>query len=289
MRGIGCVLLKKVGMLYRWKIFNEMRNIIQLILGVALLSVLFMGCDNAASENRSLVNILLVDAPGDFEQVWIEVLGVEILPSGSRGSAENASWVSIPYQAASNLVRISDLVNEERLLIGRTEIQSGMVSKVKLLLGSELYLIQDETRIDLNTNSDFENQLEIDINVNALSGNSYDIILDFDLARSVVRTDNGNYQLDPRIRAFESGVAAIIRGSILPRTVKPHIYVHSDTDTLTTLTGNNGGFYLQGIPPNDYQITIDAPVSYLDTAFNVSVQADTLLTIPAITLRPQLP
>ncbi|MBD3626844.1 DUF4382 domain-containing protein [Cyclobacterium sp.] len=266
-----------------------MRKITHFILGIAIFSGLLMACDNAASENRSLVNILLVDTPGDFEQVWIEVLGVEILPAGSRGSAENASWINLPYQAASNMVRISDLVNEERLLIGRTEIQSGMVSKIKLLLGNELYLIQDETRIDLDKDSDFENKLEIDINVNALPGNSYDIYLDFDLASSVVRSSGGNYQLDPRIRAFESGVAAVIRGSILPRNVNSHVFIRSDTDTLTTLTGANGGFYLQGIPPNDYQITIDAPEIYQDTAFNVSVQADTLLTIPAITLRPQLP
>ena len=248
-----------------------------------------MSCDDAASENRSLVNILLVDAPGDFDQVWIEVLGVEILPAGSRGSAENANWVNIPYQAASNMVRISDLVNEERLLIGRTEIQSGTVSKIRLLLGSQLYLIQDENRIDLSTDSDFEEKLEVEINVNALPGYSYDIYIDFDLAHSVVNTGDNHFLLDPRVRVFETAATAAIRGSITPRTVKPHIYLRSETDTLTTLTGENGGFYLQGIPPNDYQIRIAAPGNYLDTAFNFSVKEDTLLTIPPITLRPQLP
>ncbi|MFO7824249.1 MAG: DUF4382 domain-containing protein [Cyclobacterium sp.] len=264
-------------------------NKLYLFLWMGMFSGLCMSCDDAASENRSLVNILLVDAPGDFDQVWIEVLGVEILPAGSRGNAENASWVNIPYQAASNMVRISDLVNEERLLIGRTEIQSGTVSKIRLLLGSQLYLIQDENRIDLSTDSDFEEKLEVEINVNALPGNSYDIYLDFDLARSVVNTGNGNFLLDPRIRVFESAVSAVIRGSILPRNERPHVYVSSNTDTLTTLTGENGGYYLQGLPPNDYRITIDAPSNYLDTTFNVSVKEDTLLAIPAITLRPQMP
>ncbi|SHM34210.1 protein of unknown function [Cyclobacterium lianum] len=260
-----------------------------LALWMAMLSGLFMSCDDVTSENRSLVNILLVDAPGDFDEVWIEVLGVEILPAGSRGSTENANWIRIPYRAASNTVKISDLVNDERLLLGRTEIQSGLVSKIRLLLGREMYLIQDGIRIDLAADLDLADKLEMDIAVDALPGFSYDIFLDMDLAGSIVPAANGSFLLDPKLRAFDPAGAATIRGRILPGNVAPHVYVRSTTDTLSTLTAGNGGFYLQGITPNTYQVFIEAPAGYLDTAFDVAVSGDTLLTLPSINLRPQLP
>lgn len=208
-----------------------------------LLPAFLAACEDASLENRSLVNILLIDAPGDFDEVWIEVLGVDVLPSGARGSADNASWVDIPYETASNSVRISDLVNDQRLLIGRAEIQSGTISRIRLRLGEEMYLVNDETRIDLMPSSNLETLLDIEVSIDLQAGLSYDLYIDFDLAQSIQSSPGDQFQLIPEIRAFVTDQTASISGTVLPRNIRPHIFAISDTDTFATLAEATGGFF----------------------------------------------
>ncbi|WP_162342378.1 DUF4382 domain-containing protein [Cyclobacterium salsum] len=254
-----------------------------------LLPGFLAACEDTSLENRSLVNILLIDAPGDFDEVWIEVLGVEVLPSGVRGSSENVSWIDIPYQAASNIVRISDLVNDQRLLIGRTEIQSGTINGIRLRLGEEMYLVRDEIRIDLEPASNLETLLDLDVSIDVQAGLSYDLYIDIDLAQSIQQSTGENFQLIPEVRAFVTEQTAAISGTVLPRNIRPHIFAISDTDTLATLTESTGGFHMKGLPPTDYRILVDAPSEYLDTAFWVSTKPDTLVTLPNITLQLENP
>lgn len=265
------------------------RTTINRLLLFCLLPVCLVACEDASLENRSLVNVLLMDAPGDFDEVWIEVLGVEILPAGVRGSAENATWIDIPYEAASNTVRISDLVNDRRLLIGRTEIQSGTISGIRLRLGEQMYLVRDEIRIDLTPSSNLEALLDLEVAIDVQAGLSYDLYIDFDLAQSIEQRQGVSFQMNPEIRAFVTEQTAAISGTVVPRNLRPHIFAISDEDTIGTLTEGTGGFYLKGLPPTDYKILVDAPTGYLDTAFRVSTKPDTLIALPNINLQPENP
>tara|TARA_R110000868_G_scaffold138942_2_gene353496 strand:+ start:9624 stop:10493 length:870 start_codon:yes stop_codon:yes gene_type:complete len=259
------------------------KNTIYLFL-LVLFGALCTGCTEP-SETRSLVNILLIDAPGDFDEVWVEVEGVEILPAGSRGSEDNANWVSIPYQAASNMVLVSALIDETQLLVGRTELQSGNISKIRFLLGEEVYLIKDEERIDMSMTPDIEELLELDLDITIESGYSYDIILDLDLIQSVVADQNGDYVFVPHFRAFVSNGLSEIAGTILPVDIAPHVFAISATDTFSTLTSDDGGFFLSGLPEDEYLFKIEAPSGYVDTTFNLMTYPDSTLSLESITLQ----
>src|SRR5690554_4996253 len=79
----------------------------------------FSCSDISKQEGKALVNIRLIDAPGDFDEAWIEILGVEILQGRNRES-NDAHWEFVPYQQPNQQVDISKLVAEGVLLIGRT-------------------------------------------------------------------------------------------------------------------------------------------------------------------------
>src|SRR5690606_6686262 len=99
-----------------------------------ILAALFFNysCSGISDESgMALVNIRLIDAPGDFDEAWIEVLGVEILQGRSRES-NDAHWEYIPYQQSNQQVDISKLVAEGVLLIGRTEVPVGTISQIRL-------------------------------------------------------------------------------------------------------------------------------------------------------------
>lgn len=245
--------------------------------------LLCTACDDK-SDNKALVNILLIDAPGDFDQVWLEIMGVEILPQGSRG-AENANWVFFPYTPANKMVNVSEQVGEQRLLLGRKEIQAGTVSKMKLLLGNEHYLIKNGNRIPLSLVPGLDAFLEMDVDFHIPQGFAFDIYIDFNLASSVVNDGQGGFHLKPTLRAFTVAQTATIRGTVLPNIAKPHIFAISEKDTFGTLTGPNGLFMLRGLPPGPYQVRIAASPTYLDTAFMVNTLPDTVTQLPGINLR----
>lgn len=260
------------------------KNTISLFL-FSLFGAVYTGCTEP-SDTRSLVNILLIDAPGDFDEVWVEVEGVEILPAGSRGSEDNANWVSIPYQAASNMVLVSALIDETQLLLGRTELQSGNISKIRLLLGEEAYFLnEDDERTDMTLTPNIEDLLELEVDISVESGYSYDIILDLDLIQSVVADQNGDYVFTPHFRAFVSEGLSEISGNILPIDIAPHVMAISATDTFSTLTSDDGGFFLSGLPEDEYLFKIEAPGGYVDTTFNLLTYPDSTLTLETITLQ----
>ena len=257
--------------------------------GIGLFLILLLsGCDDDGIGNMSLINVLLIDAPGDFDQVWIEILGVDVLPSGSRGS-DNANWINIPYLSANNTVRVSDLVANEMLLLGRREIQSGTISKIKLLLGETFYLVNDGGQEPLFPVGNLENYLELDVNFPLEPGISYDLYLDFNLSESVMKNPAGGFQLRPKIRSFFRQGTAEISGTIAPNAVKPHVFAIAKADTFGTLTNERGVFRLRGLPPEELRVWIDAPHGLMDTTFMVSTQPETLVQLPNITLRTYIP
>jgi hypothetical protein len=261
---------------------------IKAFLFLLLSGVIGFSCTEVA-ETRSLVNILLIDAPGDFDEVWIEVNGVDILPSGSRGSETNANWVNIPYQAASNMVLVSELVNDTRLLVGRDEIQSGDISKIRLDLGEVAYLVKDGNRIDMGISPAAEDLLELDVAISIESGFSYDIFLDLDLSQSIIAETGGSFTFEPKLRAFLTNGLGNIQGQVFPLTAPPYIVATTAIDTMSTLTADDGGFLLKGLFPDDYQIKIAAPPGYQDTTFSMSSYPDSTLTLSRINLRPSEP
>jgi hypothetical protein len=237
-----------------------------------------------APDNRALVNFLLIDAPGDFDQVWIEIRGVEILPQGTRG-AENANWIFFPYTPANKMVNVSEQVGENRLLLGRKEIHAGAISKIRLLIGDEYYLLKNGARIPLNPVAGIEDYLEMDVAFNVPVGLAFDIYIDFNLASSIINDGQGGFNLKPALRAFTVAQTATIRGTVLPNVARPHIFAISEKDTFGTLTGPNGLFLLRGLPPGPYQLRFAARPPYLDTAFMVNTLPDTVSQLPNFNLR----
>lgn len=244
---------------------------------------LFSGCNETGADDKALVNVLLIDAPGDFDEVWIEVLGVDILPVGSRG-LENAEWVHIPYTPANKMVLLSDLVGSQRLLLGRKEIRAGQVSHVRLVLGDEHYLVSGDQQIPLELGSDARDLLTVEVVLNASAGFAFDIYLDFNIATSVKPDNSGGFRLEPQLRAFTIQQTAEIRGIVQPSQARPFVHAIHGEDTLSTLTAGNGEFRLRGLRPNSYRIHIEPRVTHLDSVFTLTVQADSVYNLGNIPL-----
>jgi len=235
-------------------------------------------CFGDDERENGLVNIFLVDAPGDFDEVFLEVLGVEVVP----GDGEPLFFDYIP---ANKMVNVANLVGEAALLVGRGRMPIGVMTQMTLVLGDELYVQNAERRINMEYESPESRRIVFNTAYDILGGVSYDLYIDIDLARSVNRIGQDVYVFSPVARNFSNFGKGILTGTVNPPAARPYIYAISETDTLTTLTNAEGRYFFRGLNSGDYRIRIQPRVPYIDTTFVAPIRTDTLNRIPTIVLR----
>lgn len=244
-----------------------------MIITIALLA---MACESGEERENGLVNFFLVDAPGDFDEVWVEVLGVELVPAGGER-------LFFDYVPANKLVNVSSLVGDAVVNIGRGKVPIGVLTHMTLILGDEIYVKRSGIRTDMQYASPGNRRLEFTTNFDIMGGISYDIYIDIDLAKSVTRTEQ-TYVFDPVVRTFSNSTHAKMTGIIRPLGARPFVFAISDTDTLATLTNQDGKYTFRGLKSGSYNILIQPRSPYFDSLFTVPVRMDTLNVVPDIQL-----
>jgi len=161
------------------------------ILGVIVAAGLtFSGCHK--EQGTSTMNVRMVDAPGDFQQVNVEVLGVQV-------HHDAQGWVSLP--TVTGVYDLLTLQNDvSAVLVNTGQIPSGNVSQIRLLLGSHNSVMVDSTMYDLATPSAQQSGLKINVGYNFQPNETYELTLDFDAAKSIVIQGNGSYSLKPVLK-----------------------------------------------------------------------------------------
>lgn len=244
---------------------------------ITCLALSVIACDRGEERENGLVNFYLVDAPGDFDEVWVEVLGVELVPAGGER-------LFFDYVPANKLVNVSLLVGDASLPIGRGKVPIGEITQMALILGDDIFVKRQGERTDMQYVSSENKRVEFITNYNVLGGVSYDIYFDIDLAKSVTRVGK-NYTFNPVVRTFSNNSQATLTGSIRPVDARPFVYAMSETDTLTTLTNQEGKYTFRGLKSGPYSIRIQPRNPFFDTLFTIPLRTDTVNRAPDIQLR----
>lgn len=192
------------------------------LIGFFLLAGLWMACDN--NDQTATLKVKLTDAPGDYEEVNIDIQGIEI-----NSNEGNSGWVSldVPKKGVYNILELSGGLDT---LLAQQELPAGRVSQIRLLLGSDNSIkVNGETK-PLSTPSAQQSGLKLNLQQELLEGVVYTITLDFDAARSIVRRGNGTYSLKPIIRALKEATSGAIKGTVSPLDASPAVYAISGTD-----------------------------------------------------------
>ncbi len=251
------------------------------LLLVALVALIFGACDTETPTAK--IEVWLTDAPGDFEQVRIEVLDVQV----HREPGEQSSgWLSM--NAQPGLYDLLTLTNGNAALIGKMEFPAGKISQVRLKLsnrnsvkvGGEMYALRLPTA--------YQSGINVQINQIVQNGEHYKILLDFDVAQSVIEHGNGSYSMEPAIRSFRMGQGGSVKGSVSSAYASSVVYAILAGDTIaSTYADATGGFLIQGLPEGTYTIGI-APRNGTPGAVvgNVSVQADRRTDIGSVAMIP---
>jgi hypothetical protein len=234
--------------------------------GAIIIAVFFMtACSDDGAKNARL-EVRLTDAPGDYEAVNIDIQGVEVHSSTGGG------WQALNIE--TGVYNLLELTNGLDTLLGAITLPPGQVSQIRLILGDNNSITVDGETFDLSTPSAQQSGLKLNLHANLTEGITYKVLLDFDVARSVVHTGNDTYILKPVIRAISEATSGAIGGSVSIIESSPAVYVITGLDTVGTTFADtvSGMFLVKGIPGGTYTVSFAPATGYMiSDVLNVNV------------------
>lgn len=225
-----------------------------LSLGLALILGSCTKLDEDRVNGNAQLQIRLTDAPGNFDAVFIEIEDI-LIHRSSEDSVGEEGWESIEgvRRGTYNLL---DLVNGRDTLLVDGNVPPGHLGHLRLVLGDENRVETGGREYDLITPSELQAGLKLNINGELREDEVYEILLDFDAARSVVAAgDSGKYMLKPVIRVLEADPSGgTVRGVVSPGNVNTAVLAIKGNDTLGTYADTLGNYMLKALPPGNYSM-----------------------------------
>lgn len=250
--------------------------------------------DNDANSQESKLEVRLMDGPGDFSGVVLDVRQIEV---HLKEENDPDGWQLLPFQAQT--INVLEYVNGKSALLVSTDFAPGDLKEIRLLLGPDSYVIgRDGQRYDLKTPSGQSSGVKLKLDKATLQARqTYQLLLDFDVARSIVERGNwrpGNdkkerYLLKPVIRVVAQDLRGGLRGTATPATTLPQVLAIRSSitvpDTFSTAADASGAFQLSGLPSGTYRVelfpTTTAPSG--QAAYHSAVRTGVVVTNDKVT------
>ena len=223
----------------------------------ALLFAFLIACESEPKNAR--LQVWLTDAPGDYDEVNIDIEGVQI---HSSENDNGSGWTTLDVNAG--VYNLLEFTNGMELLLAEKEIPAGKISQIRLILGDNNTLKIGSDIFDLSVPSGQQSGLKLQVHETLTDGVTYKILLDFHVAKSIHQTGNGQYKLKPVINAVTEAQSGAIKGVVNPIESTPAIFaITAEDDTVgTTYADETGHFLLRGIPAGTYKVTFEPGEDY---------------------------
>ena len=270
---------------------------------LSLVLLMTWACSNSDNADKANISVSLVDEPGDYENVFVEVLDVLVKYEGSEDDeadedmdqdgdidTDDNGWQSLGIinPGVYDLLELTGGISLQ--LVDNVEIETGVIKQIRLVLGENNSVVlegESEAR-PLNTPSGQQSGLKIMVNQTIEAGFNYNFILDFDADASVVMAGSSeNINLKPVLRASLEVNSGSLSGTVLPLDVAVEVTASNTEVTASTMTNDLGEFEILGLPTGVYTITITPDADSALTAVtieNVEITAGEITILETITL-----
>lgn len=249
------------------------------------------GCDNStepAQSSTGTLRVLMVDNAAAYDQVNVAIDSVQ---AHSASGDTTSGWVTL--NNVPTTYDLLKLVNGANALIGSATLPAGSYSQIRLYVGSGSTVVVSGVSNALTTPSGSQSGIKLNVNAVIQPDFTYDLTIDFDAAKSIVKTGNPNsptYNLKPVIRALATANSGAIAGIVSPGKPRSMVYAALGTDTLTTFADTTGAFKFPYLTPGLYGVSIiSGSTLYRDTVLagpkTVSAGATTNLGTIGLSLK----
>ena len=275
-------------------------------IAVAVVSMIFVqSCNNDEESKTASVQIKLVDFPGDYLGVNVNIVDVQY-----NSSEDEGGWKSFESFEGPVEVDLTKLVGGNSLLLTDQIMPSGMMKQIRLILGDGNNVVVEgsdeltELTFDLDTPSAQQSGLKLKLDTVLEPGFSYTFILDWDVQKSIVKTGSDKYILKPVIRVGAEARTGKVEGIVTEEKtvgdvteaiafegviVNLYKFDANDGDEpfATTYTDVDGYFIFEGLPTIDYKIVIEQEGYVKNTTEVFTVKVDEtpyieILVVPTV-------
>ena len=197
---------------------------------VMVLSVMTGGCDSSSdpAETTGTFNVSITDTPASFDAVNITFSEVSVIPSNGQ---------PIIVSDAVQTINLIEWSNGLSTPLGSIELEAGTYDQIRLIIDAASVII-DGVESSVEVPSGAQTGLKLAHQFTLEVGSTYDLMIDFDASRSIVRTGppaNPSYFLKPTIRLVAVATTGSISGSVTNPGNVPVALALSGVDTISTV------------------------------------------------------
>ncbi len=259
---------------------------------MALLLIVNCDSDNSSKKETARVQLKLVDEPGDYLEVNIEIIDIQY-----KSSDEEESWESFTPEGGYPInVDITELIAGNSLLLTDEVVPVGILKQVRLVLSDNntLKIEGEDELVSLDTPSAEQSGLKLNLDEELEAGFVYSFILDWNVQKSIVKAGNsGKYILKPVIKVNAEVSSGSISGKVVENIEEVEtaitnqvieVYTTDDALIKDTLTDENGDFVLQGLEAGNYILKISKETYLPYESSEVTVEVGNIESVGTITL-----
>ena len=251
------------------------------VLSLAALALTAVNSCKKDENGTATFKVRLTDAPGDYDAVNVDIQGVEV-------HTDNDGWKALTVKTGVyNLLEFTN--GNSLLLIGDTSVAPGIMTELRLVLGSNNSVVVDGISYELKTPSGQTSGYKVKMAPQVLEpGGVYSIVIDFDASVSVHQTGNGKYMLKPVVRGYLENALGAIQGVIYPANSAFYVEALNVNDTAGTLIDTlTGEFLISTVVAGTYDVIFHATPNFSDTTITgVPVQSGQTTVMDTVFIAP---
>ncbi|MEJ2108656.1 MAG: DUF4382 domain-containing protein [Acidobacteriota bacterium] len=169
-----------------------------------LMALSLVSCaDRNVNNSSGTLELSLIDASGDYTEVVITIIEVQVNHEINGWQTLTGAELNLPLT-----VNLLDLVNGTMAYLGATEVEAGHYTQMRLILDSSSganYIVDDGVTSPLKIPSGFNTGVKLVNGFNITAAGSTELILDFDVKKSIVKAGNsGQYLLKPTVKVVDT-------------------------------------------------------------------------------------
>ncbi|MCB1323379.1 MAG: DUF4382 domain-containing protein, partial [Leptospiraceae bacterium] len=238
--------------------------------------------DPSSSNNpgTGTLTIYLTDAPSaEFDSVNIVF---------SEVSAHiDSQWVTV--QGDTVKANLLDLTNGNTIVFGSADVPAGHYTQIRIKI-DDAYVVVNGVAEPLDVPSGAQTGLKLGSQFTVDEGSTYELVVDFDVNRSIVITgppNNPGYKLKPHLRVSTMALSGSVSGTVTNPEHFPVAFAIQNADTVTSTLADtaNGFFQLSFLPEGVYRIAIEDTLGQSAVQDSVGVTAGADKNLGQITLQ----
>jgi hypothetical protein len=255
-----------------------------------LLSLVLFLCSSGCEEDSTINN------PNISQNGWLTVFLTDA--NISAFDSVNVTFTELSAHLDSSWITVLDtprtinllvLNNGKTIVLGNSEMTAEHYTQIRLKI-SESYLVQSGFRHIMKVPSGSQTGLKIGPEFTINPGSTYELVIDFDVCRSIVLTglpsQPTSYKLKPHLRVLPKAITGSISGEISNPANIPVVAAIQNEDTVTTSLPDTltGYFMLSFLPAGFYDVAVSDTLNQNYIQQNIEVKAGQNTDLGSITL-----